>query len=62
MIDWKRAAVLGFLSWLIPFVAFPLLPLKRANAPLFATLMMLIVLLTAAALRRATRSPRTSSH
>jgi hypothetical protein len=47
MILWKRAALLGFLSWLIPFaVSFILFPLKRSNAPLFGTLMDLVVLLT----------------
>lgn len=51
MILWKRAAVLGFLSWLIPFaVSFILFPLKHSNAPLFGTLMDLVVLLTAGAL------------
>jgi len=51
MILWKRAALLGFLSWLIPFViSFLLFPLKKPNAPLFDTLMGLVVLLTAAAL------------
>ena len=51
MILWKRAAVLGFLSWMIPFViSFIVFPLKKANAPLFGTLMSLVVLLTAAAL------------
>jgi hypothetical protein len=48
MILWKRATLLGVLSWLIPFaVSFALFPLKRANAPLFGTLMGLAVLLTA---------------
>src|SRR5271157_1675680 len=51
MILWKRAALLGLLSWLIPFViSFLLFPLKKANAPLFGTLMSLVVLLTAAGL------------
>jgi hypothetical protein len=51
MILWKRAALLGSLSWLIPFaVSFFVFPLKKANAPLFGTLMGLVVLLTAAAL------------
>ena len=51
MILWKRAALLGFLSWTIPFViSFLLFPLKKPNAPLFGTLMGLVVLLTAAAL------------
>jgi uncharacterized membrane protein YpjA len=51
MILWKRAALLGFLSWMIPFaISFLLFPLKKANAPLFGTLMSLVVLLTAAGL------------
>ena len=51
MILWKRAALLGFLSWMIPFaISFLLFPLKKSNAPLFGTLMGLVVLLTAAAL------------
>jgi hypothetical protein len=48
MILWKRALTLGFLSWLIPFVAsFLVFPLKRSNAPLFSTIMVLIVVLVA---------------
>jgi hypothetical protein len=51
MILWKRAALLGFLSWMIPFaISFAVFPLKKANAPLFGTLMSLVVLLTAGAL------------
>jgi len=51
MILWKRAVPPGCLSWLIPFVlSFILFPLKKSNAPLFGTLMDLVVLLTAAAL------------
>jgi hypothetical protein len=51
MVLWKRAVLLGLLSWLIPFViSFPGLPLKKADAPLFSTLMYLVVLLTAGAL------------
>ena len=51
MILWKRAALLGCLSWLIPFaVSFILFPLKKVNAPLFGTLMDLVVLVTGAAL------------
>jgi hypothetical protein len=43
-----RAILLGLLSWFIPFVAgFVLFPLKKSNAPLFSTLMYLIVLVTA---------------
>ena len=50
MFAWKRAALLGFASWLIPFViSFLIVPLKKSNAPLFETLMMLIVLVTAGA-------------
>jgi len=50
MILWKRAVLLGVISWLIPFVvSFILFPLKQ-NAPLFSTLMGLVVLLTGAAL------------
>src|ERR1035438_2632900 len=51
MILWKRAAVLGLLSWLIPFaISFLLFPLKQPNAALFETLMNLILLLTGGAL------------
>ncbi len=51
MLSWKRAVLLGLLSWLIPFViSFLLFPVKRANALLFETLMNLVVLLTAGAL------------
>ena len=51
MILWKRAAGLGFLSWLLPFaVSFLVFPLKQSNAPLFDTLMGLVVLLTGGAL------------
>ena len=51
MILWKRAAVLGLLSWLIPFaVSFVLFPLKKSNVPLFGTLMGLVVLVTGGAL------------
>jgi len=51
MILWKRAALLGVMSWLIPFVlSFILFPLKRLNALLFGTLMGLVVLLTGAVL------------
>src|SRR5690348_16986577 len=51
MIAWKRAAVLGLASWMIPFLlAFPLFPLKKSNGPLFESSMALIVLLTAGAL------------
>jgi len=51
MILWKRAAGLGLISWAVPLVvSFVLFPLKKANAPLFGTLMDLIVLLTGAVL------------
>jgi hypothetical protein len=51
MIAWKRASLLGLASWLIPFVlSFIAYPLKKSNAPLFETLMTLIVLVTAGAL------------
>jgi len=54
MILWKRAAWLGLLSWLIPFVfSFLIFPLKKSNAPLFGTVMDLAILLTAAALLNA---------
>jgi hypothetical protein len=46
-----RAVLLGLLSWFIPFVfGFLLFPVKKSNAPLFSTLMFLIVLATAGAL------------
>jgi hypothetical protein len=46
-----RAILFGLLSWVIPFVAgFALFPLKKSNAPLFSTLMYLVVLVTAGAL------------
>jgi uncharacterized membrane protein YvlD (DUF360 family) len=51
MFRWRRALILGFFSWLIPFlVSFLAFPLKRSNAPLFSTVMTLVVLLTAGAL------------
>jgi hypothetical protein len=51
MLLWKRAALLGCLSWLIPFVvSFVVFPLKKVNAPLFGTSMDLVVLVTGAAL------------
>lgn len=51
MILWKRAAFLGFLSWLIPFaVSFIVFFLKKSNPPLFGALMGLVVLLTGGAL------------
>ncbi len=51
MTSWMRAVRLGLASWLIPFAfGFLLFPLKKANGPLFVTLMMLIVLVTAGGL------------
>jgi hypothetical protein len=51
MLIWKRALLLGFLSWAIPFVvSFAVFPVKRANAPLFSTVMTLVVLMTAGVL------------
>jgi len=48
MILWKRTFLLGFLSWLLPFlISFLIFPVKRWNAPLFATVMTLVVVLTA---------------
>jgi len=48
MMLWKRALLLGLLSWLIPFaISFFIFFLKKSNAPLFSTLMYLVVLLTA---------------
>jgi hypothetical protein len=48
MILWKRAVLLGFLSWLIPFaISFVVFPMKKSNAPLFSTMMYLVELLTA---------------
>jgi hypothetical protein len=43
-----RAILLGLLSWVIPFVvSFAVFPLKKTNAPLFSTLLFLVVLVTA---------------
>lgn len=51
MAGWLRALLLGLLSWAVPFaISFIAFPLKKTNAPLFSTLMFLIVLLTAGAL------------
>ncbi|HEV3198472.1 MAG TPA: hypothetical protein VGZ73_11205 [Bryobacteraceae bacterium] len=51
MIPWKRVALLGLLSWLVPFViSFVIFPLKKTNAPLFETLMSVVTLMTAAVL------------
>jgi len=53
MLRWKRAVLLGLLSWLIPFVAsIPLFPLKQVNAPVFEAAMTLVLLLTAGGLFR----------
>jgi hypothetical protein len=50
---WKRAAGLGFLSWLLPFVfAFVVVPLKRVSPALFDTVMALAVIAVAAVLGR----------
>jgi uncharacterized membrane protein YpjA len=51
MLLWRRVLPLGFLSWVIPFViSFLAFPLKKSNAPLFSTVMTLVVVLTAGAL------------
>ncbi|MBZ5619820.1 MAG: hypothetical protein LAQ69_14010 [Acidobacteriia bacterium] len=51
MIPWKRATLLGLLSWLAPFlISLLAFPLKRTNAPLFETLMTVVTLMTAALL------------
>jgi hypothetical protein len=51
MIKWTRAIWIGFFSWLIPFVAgFAAFPMKKINAPLFSSIMYLVVLATAGAL------------
>ncbi len=50
MLLWRRAVLLGLWSWLVPFaVSFLTFPIKQANAPLFGTLMSLVVLMPAAA-------------
>jgi hypothetical protein len=50
---WKRALALGFLSWLLPFVfSFLVYPIKQANAPLFETIMSVVVVFVAALLAR----------
>jgi uncharacterized membrane protein YpjA len=62
MILWKRAVVLGFLSWFIPFlISLAVFPVKKSNAPLFSTLMSLILLFTAAALLKVYFRNRTVS-
>ena len=49
---WKRALALGFLSWLLPFLfSFLVFPLTKTNAPLFSTVMYLVLILVAAPLR-----------
>jgi len=51
MIGRTRAVLLGFFSWLIPFaISFAAFPIKKSNAPLFSTVMTLVVLLTAGGL------------
>jgi len=51
MVVWKRAVLLGLLSWVIPFaISCAALPVKRMNAPLFCTLMFLVELATAGVL------------
>ncbi|MGA3129316.1 MAG: hypothetical protein ABSD59_00840 [Terracidiphilus sp.] len=51
MVAWTRIVWIGLLSWLIPFlVSFLAFPLKKINAPLFSTVMYLVVLVTAGAL------------
>lgn len=46
-----RAVALGFLSWLIPFIiSLFLFRLKQSNAPLFTTVMSLLVLTVAGVL------------
>ena len=53
MILWKRVALLGLLSWVIPLaISFVVFPLKQQNPPLFDTIMALIVLMTAGVLFR----------
>jgi uncharacterized membrane protein YpjA len=48
MPHWRRAALLGLMSWLVPFgLALLLFPLKGINPPLFGNVMSVIVLLTA---------------
>jgi len=51
MVLWKRAAMLGFASWVLPFLlSFLIFAVKKVNPPLFETLMTLAVLVTAGAL------------
>lgn len=51
MASFMRAILLGILGWFVPFlVSLALFPIRKANAPLFSTLMFLVVLLVAGAL------------
>ena len=51
--NWKRALILGLLSWLLPFVfSFLVYPVKQANASLVETIMSVAVILVAALLAR----------
>lgn len=51
MVAWIRALLLGLFSWLIPFlISFFVFPLKKSNAPLFSSVMYLVVLATAGVL------------
>jgi len=51
MTAWMRAARFGLASWLIPFaISFAVFPLKQRNAPLFETLMALVLVVTAGVL------------
>ncbi len=46
-----RAVLLGFLSWVIPFaISFVVFPVKKLNAPIFSSVMYLVVLATAGVL------------
>jgi hypothetical protein len=50
---YKRAAGLGLLSWLLPFVfSFLVFPLKQANAPLFDAVMAVAVVAAAGLLAK----------
>src|SRR5579863_3911654 len=51
MLRWKMALILGFMSWLIPFVlSFMLYPIKAFNSPLYNNILSLIGLATGALL------------
>jgi hypothetical protein len=53
MIAWKRAMLLAFASWAMPFAfSFLIFPLKKSDAPLFETVMELAILIVAGALFR----------